>query len=75
MKNFYLACVTEENGKYYAHAAKVSQNTNILSALARIPNLKTTNICNTKKQAEGIVAFWNNCYKQNGTYLFDTPKF
>ena len=29
----------------------------------------------TLEEAERIVEQWNESYKQNGTYMFDTPKF
>ena len=28
-----------------------------------------------KKEAERIVEQWNESYKQNETYMFETPKF
>ena len=28
-----------------------------------------------KKEAERIVEQWNESYKQNGTYMFEAPKF
>ena len=75
VKNFYLACTIEENGKFYAYAVKAPQNSNLVSVLAGIANLKAANIYSTKKKAGEIVTFWNDCYRQNGTYLFDNPKF
>lgn len=75
MKIYWLACVIEVNGKFYALVARAPQNSNIISVLAGIANLKSANIYGTKKQAGEIVTFWNDCYKRNGTYLFDVPQF
>ena len=36
---------------------------------------ENNDVYNTKKEAERIVEQWNESYKQNGTYMFDTPKF
>lgn len=75
MKNFWLAVTVEENGKFYAYMVKAAQNNNLVSLLAGIAHLKAANIYGTKKQAAAVVQFWNDCYRQNGTYLFDNPKF
>ena len=75
MKNFWLAVTVEENGKFYAYVVKAAQNNNLVSLLAGNAQLKAANIYGTKKQAAAVVQFWNDCYRQNGTYLFDNPKF
>lgn len=74
-RNFWLACTIEESGKFYAYAVKVSSSDNLTAILGRIAHLQAANIYGTKKQAAAVVQFWNDCYKQNGTYLFDTPGF
>ena len=50
-------------------------NSNNLLNIASIKGILHANICDTKKEAERIVEQWNESYKQNGTYMFDTPKF
>lgn len=74
-KNYWLACTVEESGKFYVYIVKAPQNYNLCSILAGVANLKSANIYRTKKQAGEIVTFWNECYRNNGTYLFDTPQF
>lgn len=69
MKNHYIAIQIRENGKYYAYAIKVSESDNLLSKLD-IKDIISANICDTKKRAEELVTFWNDCYKRNGTWLF-----
>lgn len=54
----------------YAAVLRVSSDNNILSALSAIGGLKAANAFPRKKQAEETAAFWNECYKRNGTYLF-----
>ncbi len=31
--------------------------------------------CSTKKEAAELVTAWNDAYKANGEYLFDSPAF
>ena len=50
-------------------------NSNNLLNIANIKGILHANICDTKKEAERIVEQWNESYKQNGTYMFDTPNF
>ena len=73
-KNSYLAVTVEENGKYYAYMIKHHNSNNLLNILD-IKGILHANICETKKEAERIVENWNESYKQNGTYMFDTPNF
>lgn len=70
MKNFWLACSVVADGKRYAYTVKAPQNTNLLAVLRGVADLEIAEIHNTKKQAEEVAAFWNACYKNNGTNLF-----
>ena len=67
MKNHYIAISVKQNEKNYASVLKVSGTDNLLFSL-QIPGIAAANICNTKKEAENIAAFWNECYKKNKTY-------
>ena len=69
MKNTYIAISIQENEKNYAYAIKVNESENLLSKL-KIKGITHANICSTKKQAEKVVNYWNECYKNNGTNLF-----
>ena len=71
MKNFYLAVQEEHTGKYFAFVIRYYNCNNLLATLEQYPNLKTVNICESKKQAEELATRWNEGYKANGTYLFD----
>ena len=67
MKNHYIAISVKQDNKNYASVLKVSGNENLLFSL-QIPGITAANICGTKKEAEKIVDFWNECYKKNETY-------
>ena len=70
MNNHYIAVTVCEGGKNYAYVVKVREDENLLSKL-EIKNIKTANIFSTKKEAKIIAEYWNKCYKDNGTYMFD----
>lgn len=55
---------------YYSGVLRISSDDNIFSALSAIGGLKAANAFPSKKQAEETAAFWNECYKKNGTFLF-----
>ena len=40
-----------------------------------VTEVEAENLEEAKKEAERIVEQWNESYKQNGTYMFDTPNF
>ena len=72
-KNFWLACSIQENGKRYAYVVKAPQHDNLVSVMQRVKNLEIAEIYNSKKQAGEVVTFWNECYKNNGSYMFSEP--
>ena len=72
--NLYIAITVSENRKYYSYMIKHNNSNNLLN-VAKIKGILFANICDTKKEAERIVEQWNESYKQNGTYMFDTPQF
>lgn len=90
MQNSYLAvqikgyrnAITEGSGDnpepnigYYAYVLTTNENLNLVSELKAIRGLVSANVYPTKKRAREMVEFWNQCFKRNGTYLFDEPKF
>ncbi len=68
-KNSYIAVQVTENGKSYAYAVKVSESDNLLSKL-EIKGITAANLCGSRKEAEKIVAFWNESFKNNGSFMF-----
>lgn len=90
MKNFYIAVTIEgnknenivdsENEKeyeagYYAYIVKCKPCENLKNVMEKIGDLKTANIAPTQKEARRWVEMWNDGFKKNGTYLFDTDLF
>ena len=73
-ENVWAAVTVQEYGRYYSYVTPISAADNALSKLA-ITGIVSANIYRTKKQAAEVVTFWNECYRKNGTYLFDSPEF
>lgn len=68
---YYVITITsDDKTKFYATSCTVPNNNNILAVIKRYKNIKTMNACDTKKKAEEISGYWNECYKKNGTYYF-----
>lgn len=83
MKNYYYAINCDYTGnpdicsgkvmngqRLFADVLKVSEHENLLSVLSGIGGLVSVNPCETKKAAQELADFWNDCYKKNGTYAF-----
>jgi len=66
----WLAVTITQNGKYYSYAVSVPGSDNLCAVFHRITGLTAANICATKKDAADLVAFWNSCYKADGSYMF-----
>ena len=70
---------TEDNKKHYSTAEKVSAGNNLLDYKAKrtfidphnFAVLSCMNVCKTWKEAKQLSHFWNECYRNNGTYMFD----
>ena len=65
----YIAVQVTENEKNYAYVVKVSESDNLLSKLA-IKGITAANLCGFRKEAEEVVTAWNECFKNNGSYMF-----
>lgn len=68
----YIVVTATENGKNISYALDFAGSCNLVSVLAGIPGLTSANVCKSKRAAAEIADDWNECYKANGTYLFDT---
>lgn len=60
---------------YYSYVLPCKAGGNLKFALDCIGGLQLAHLCNTKREAEDLVTAWNDSYKANGTYLFDSPSF
>lgn len=69
MKNFYFVVIIKENGKYLNYVEKATDSDNLLSKF-KIKNCVGVNIFPTKKKAEEIADFWNDCAKKNGNFMY-----
>ncbi len=86
MKKFYMAVTVKQDRNhriftecpsveyspgYYAFVHSIGQNDNLKSSLDSIGGLQCVQLCQSKKEAVQLADFWNDCYKQNGTYFFE----
>lgn len=60
---------------YYSYVLPCKAGENLKFALDCIGGLRVAHLCSTKKEAEEIVTAWNETYKKNGEYLFNSPNF
>lgn len=77
-QNCYYAHVVcayrSEGGKYSAIPHKLKSTSNIISQLRELGagrDLDTVQLCGTMKEARELAIYWNECYKRNGTYMFE----
>ena len=60
---------------YYAYVVRCGESDNIKAVLDRIGGLRTANIYPSKRVAGEVVNLWNEGFKREGVYLYDTPMF
>lgn len=71
MKYKYFVASIKENGKMYAYIIKTCKNDNILYKI-NVKNANFVLLADTKKEACKIAEAWNEAYKKNNVYMFDT---
>lgn len=71
MKKHYIVVTVEKSGKFYSYVLPVSENVNLIAAL-KINGIINATTCGTRERAADIVNAWNDSYKRNGSFLFDT---
>ena len=73
MKNFYYAVEIRKSKKQYSYVESHGEN-NLIGMFERLMQNGAVVVhpCHTKKHAEELTDFWNECAKKNGNYLFDT---
>jgi len=59
----------KENERFLAYQDRIAECDNLICKL-EIKNLFAVNMFTTKKKAEERARFWNQCYRENGIYLF-----
>ena len=70
MKSIFLTVVIQENGKNFAFVEVFRCGQNIKPMIERYKNAHIWHLCESRKQADNLAQFWNDCYKNNGTYLY-----
>lgn len=82
MKRFYYAVTVNYTGdrhyyepsedltkeKYCSFVVSATEADNLLFSFYKWGKVMHVNAFATKKRAEEVAAFWNDCYKNNGTY-------
>lgn len=67
-KHYYKPGEDLNNKKYCCWVESATETTNMYNHFNIIGGLWAINIFPTKKRAEEVAAYWNECYKKNGTY-------
>ena len=67
MKRYWIAAIVNEDGEQYAYGIPVRENENIVS---KVKGATAANICPTKKAMYDLVQYWNDCFRENKTYMF-----
>lgn len=75
MKNIYIAAQVKKENKFYAYIIPVRIGSNLEDQLQFHPDTPIKHLCETRKQAAELVKDWNETFKRNHTYLFDTTTF
>ena len=74
-ENIFEGKKGEPNPGYYSYIIPVTEDQNIKSALDAVGGLVSANVYSTRKRAAEAVNTWNDGYKAEGLYLFDSPAF
>ena len=67
--NINYVIVQEVDGKYIAHAETQRCYQNFKDIFTAIKSLDILHFFKSFKEAKEIAAFWNDCYKNNGTLM------
>lgn len=72
--NYFVVSVnegTKESPKRFAWCEPVSDGCNLLHYFDKFKGVEIVHHVDTKKAGEGLADFWNECYKNNGTALWN----
>lgn len=70
MKKIYLVFSETENGKHYAHAETIKTGENLKNYIERYSSADIVHICENATQAAYLAEEWNQCYRENNTYMY-----
>ena len=69
-QEYFYYIIVINNGGNYAYDLRVHNSRNLASVFAGIAGLHSITPCATWKEAKELAAYWNDCYKANGSYAF-----
>lgn len=70
----WLVIIVKEHEKFHAFTQSATGSDNLFSQLNMWAGIQSANICASKKDAEQLAEFWNECYKNNGTWLYGSEE-
>lgn len=69
-KSYYVFVIKTDEGKRYAYAETIQNCNNIFWMFQNTKSLESVNACDTRRDADEIARYWNETYKNNGTFAF-----
>lgn len=69
-EKFWLAVQVEADGGNIAYVMEIGSGENIFSALKRVPNAAFGNLYHTRKRAQEVANYWNECSRKNGNLAY-----
>lgn len=67
-KNYYRPGEDPAHEKLCCFVESATEQDNLFNKISKWGRVFAVNAFETKKRAEEVAAFWNDCYKKNGTY-------
>ncbi len=72
MKRIYLVFSETKDGKHFAHAETIRAGENLKNYIERYPSADIIHICESATQAAYLAEEWNDDYRRNKTYMFQS---
>ena len=70
MKNTYYCMSRKVGNRYISDAIKCDKGRNLFGLLNRYHDIVHVTPCETRKEAVDMAEYFNECYYNNGTYLY-----
>ena len=71
MKNTYYVITHHLNGKYFCEIMKLNEGVNLMGVIKEYNawnTIECLSACESRKEAESLTNFWNDCFRTNKTY-------
>ena len=72
MKRIYLVFSETKDGKHFAHAETIRAGENLKNYIERYPSADIIHICESATKAAYLAEEWNDDYRRNKTYMFQS---